>query len=136
MITNTPATVFNRYRDELGRERWRRTILRDVFWNSSQGAQIEKSGFRGTGTLKCMISAKVFAEGREYMPPSAYESEPEKERHWTLGENDRLVRGAIEEDYEDIRDMEKSHVEVFRPEVVEVKDFGSRGGRHIRVTGR
>ncbi len=131
MITNADATIFNRYRDENGQEHYRRRVLRGVYWNASAGAVVDNTGFTRAQSLKCIVP---YDSGyQDYLPPAEYEKDPEG--HWTVGENDRIVKGVADTDYDGVCDIEQNHSDVMRPLSASVKDAGSPHMRHIKIVG-
>jgi hypothetical protein len=131
MTTNADITVFNRYRDENGEEQYRRRVLYGVYWSSSAGAVVDKTGFTHAQSVKCIVP---YESGyQDYLPPLEYEEDPEG--HWTIGENDCVVKGVIATDYDGVCDIEANNDYVMRPLSATVNDKGSIMMHHISIIG-
>ena len=79
---NDVVTVYNKYVDNRI-ERWQRTVLTGVFWNSVKGAVMRKTGVTSTDSLQLLIPCNT-RSNRAYKPPKVWATLEDKESFWTL----------------------------------------------------
>lgn len=84
------VTVYNKYLDS-GIEKWQRTVLKGVFWDSSKGAVVRKTGVTSADGLRLIIPMTV----KGYMKPKEWAALPDKTGFWTLQSGDTVILGDI-----------------------------------------
>lgn len=89
-------TVYNKYKQD-GAEKWRRTVVKGVHWESTDGAAYRKTGVQSDGKVLIVIPCRAKQGGR-YVSPKAFAEAEDKNGLWTLNKGDTIVRG--ESDYE------------------------------------
>ena len=88
-IFGDSCTIYNRYYDEDSKaERWKRTVLWGISWQG--GGAVTQRRLSRAGSVLVYIPACVCANS-SYAPPRAFLLSPGS--HWTLREEDILVRG-------------------------------------------
>lgn len=98
------------------KEKWVRHEIRDVFWDSAQGANIIKSG------MSTADSVTVF------VPLANISIEPKT--------GDYIVKGIIQEEFTKITDLTKNYADAHVLTTVDKKDFGSKHMQHYELGGR
>ena len=88
------VTVYNKYKDGTV-EKWQRTVLKGVFWNSIKGAVVRKTGVTSADSLQLIIPKR-----NGYLPPKEWLALTDKTGHWTLQSGDTVVKGNITYDIE------------------------------------
>ena len=70
MYTNTGATLYNYDRDKTtGKVTYRRTHLKNVFWDDSKQSNVLKSGLTSVESVNISVPFDVDAEGKTYKSP-------------------------------------------------------------------
>lgn len=145
--TNTPATVFNAWKDpETGRTVYRPTVLRDVKWQGTRASGLTRTGISPGDAVASLTTVLIWpsrlasAQGRQYVEPKAYDrlGPAEVGRYWTLSDaEDRLARGAIAGPavVETIQDITSVYDDVIKIGAVTDNRFGPPGMRHWYVAG-
>ena len=90
---NDTVTVYNKYTDNRV-EKWQRTVLIGVFWNSIKGAIMRKTGVASADSLQLLIPCNI-RTNRAYKPPKEWARLEDKTNHWTLQSGDIVVKGNI-----------------------------------------
>lgn len=90
MIPNGDITIYNKYTDSTRKEKYQRTVVRDVVWQAASAVYVAGSGLVRANTAFVMIP---FARGTAYLAPKAWQAA--KSGKWTLQEGDVIVRGAV-----------------------------------------
>ena len=67
---NDVVTVYNKYKNGTV-EKWQRTVLTGVFWNSVKGAVVRKTGVTSADSLQLIIPCNT-RTNRAYKPPKAW----------------------------------------------------------------
>lgn len=128
------VTLYNKYKDGTA-EKWQRTVLRGVFWNSSRGATIRKTGSASADGLQLIIPFNVDTE-RTYLRPLEFASAVDKSGYWTLQRKDTVILGEIENEVlSSASQLEKMYDDVLLINNVDTKDFGGDMA-HWEVTGK
>lgn len=124
------VTVYNKYTDA-GTEKWQRTVLRGVFWDSSKGRVNRKTGVSSADGLMLIIPMTV----KGYRKQKAWAALPDKSDSWTLQSGDIVILGA--EDYEVLKSSKELQQfnDVLTITNVDTRDYGG-GMSHWEVTGK
>lgn len=104
------------YNTTTKKEKWVRHEIRNVFWDSSQGANIIKSG------MSTADSVTVF------VPLANISIEPKT--------GDYIVKGIIQEEFTKITDLTKNYADAHQLTSVDKKDFGSKHMQHYELYGK
>lgn len=126
-------TVYNKY-VESGVEKWKRTVITGVFWNSSKGALIRKNGIASVDGL-LLIIPMICKAAATYKTPKDFLALENKAGNWTLQSGDTVVLGSIEtEVVKSSKELQK-YDDTLLITAVDTKDYGF-GMKHWEVTGR
>ena len=90
MIPNSDITIYNKYTDSTRKEKFQRTVIRDVVWQATKAVYVSGAGMVRANTAFVMIP---FARGADYLAPKAWQAA--KSGKWTLQEGDVIVRGIV-----------------------------------------
>ena len=125
------------------------TVLRGVFLDISEGANIVKSGLASADAAKLYIPFSIKAENgvtgevQEYIPPKEYERTEDKEHFWTIrttgtasSKDCFFVKGEVVEPDADFQTINGRYDYVYRVSTVDPRDFGSPDMQHWEVGGR
>lgn len=88
------VTVYNKHKDG-GAEKWQRTVISGVFWNSIKGAVVRRTGVSSSDSLQLIIPFAATASRRSYAPQKAWETLTDKSQAWTLQAGDIVIRGKV-----------------------------------------
>lgn len=127
MIGNTDITIFNRYYDKENRaDAWQRTVLRNVFFDETRGANRTAGGLVAEDKILVMIpfnssTNKVFLDG------DIFKDMEEVRDYFTLREGDKIVKGIV-------NSVGDGYVYVISS--VDAHDFGSIHMRHWEVSAK
>ncbi len=127
------VTIYNKYKDGTI-EKWNRTVLSNVFWNSSKGAVMRKTGTASADGLQLIIPFSSDAS-HGYLKPKEFADSPDKTGHWTLAPKDIVILGEI--DYEVVRSSSEltAFDDVLTITSVDTRNFGSEMD-HCEVSGK
>lgn len=134
MMFDDVCTIYNKYIDSEGVEKWQRTELTGIFWDSVTGTNYTKTGLDKADQVQIMIPHKVTVS-RSYAARKAWQAMEIKTGYWTLQEGDTIVKGSIE--YVILTSSKElaQFDDCFRITKVDNKDFGSPMD-HWEVGGR
>lgn len=90
---NDTCTVYNKYVDS-GIEKWQRTVLTGVFWDSVRGSNFRKTGVENADSVTILIPGFVTVD-RKYVSPKSWQALTGKSSSWTLQPGDTIVKGNI-----------------------------------------
>ena len=148
MYTNTGATLYNYDRDKAtGKVTYRRTYLRNVFWDDSKQSNVLKSGLTSVESVNISIPFDVDTEGKTYKSPKEYLNSIDKDNSFTFTANsqDLIVKGIIDYEIdnsssqkisESLSYLKNNYDYVMTISIVDMKDFGSENMRHWEIGGR
>jgi hypothetical protein len=124
------VTVYNKYIDG-STEKWRRTILKGVSWDSSKGAVVRKTGVASADGLMLLIPMSIPG----YRKPKEWAALPDKAGSWTLQSGDTVVLGA--KDYGVVKSSKELQQfdDVLTITNVDTRDYGC-GMSHWEVSGK
>lgn len=127
---NDTITVYNKYLDGTT-EKWQRTVLRGVFWDSSKGAVVRKTGVSSADGLMLIIPMAIPG----YKKPKEWADLADKSGSWTLQSGDIVILGEI--DYEVVRSSKEllGHDDVLTISNVDTRNYGG-GMSHWEVSGK
>ena len=124
------VTVYNKY-TEAGTEKWQRTVLSGVFWDSSKGSVVRKTGIASADGLRLIIPMSI----KGYVKPKAWEDLADKTGSWTLQEGDTVILGDIS--HEVVRSSSEllGLDDVLSITNIDTRNYGG-GMSHWEVTGK
>ena len=123
-------TIYNKYLKD-GAERWTRTVLHGVLWDSMGGAVLRNTGAASAAGVSVLIPRTLPG----YVKPKAWQALADKSSAWTIQSGDRLVKGDI--GLEIVRSAAKELSgldDVLTVTTVDALDFG--GLAHFEVSGK
>ena len=91
-------TVYNKYKQN-GVEKWQRTVIQGVHWESTDSAVYRKNGVQFDGKTLIVIPCRAKQGGRFVSSKSFAEAE-DKSGIWTLNKGDTVVRGELKYEVE------------------------------------
>lgn len=124
------VTVYNKFTDA-GSEKWKRTVLSGVFWDSSKGAVNRKTGVTSADGLLLIIPMSI----KGYVKPKAWTALSDKTGFWTLQSSDTVILGSIS--YEVVKSSKELQQfdDVLTINNVDTKGFGGDMA-HFEVSGK
>lgn len=130
---NDTVTIYNKYLDGTT-EKWQRTVLSGVFWDSSKGAVVRKTGISSADGLMLIVPMDV-KPGRTYVKPKAWEAMADKTGAWTLQSGDTVILGDIS--YEVVKSSKELQQfdDVLTISNVDTRNYGG-GMAHFEVSGK
>ena len=136
MYTNADCTVYNRIYDPTSRQdRWQRTALSGVLWESQEAVSVVKGGLAPAGTVSNTTAVYIpFRDG--YLPPKRFSAVPGGS--WTIQKGDRVVKGVVDLEIEGgkISALEQTYDDVITVTSVDAMDYGSRDMWHWQIGGQ
>lgn len=150
MYTNTDATLYNYFKDkESGKVKYRKTYLKNVFWDDTKQNNVIKSGLTTIESVLICIPFSVETEGKQYASPKEYfkltDDKKDKSFTFTANSQDLIVKGRIDYDInntsmqtisESLSYLRNNYDNVMTISVVDEKDFGSESMRHWEIGGK
>lgn len=133
MIPNTDITLYNRYIDSSRTEKYQRTVVSRVVWQSQKAIARAKEEV-AANTALVMIP---FERGAAYLEPKAWDAS--RANHWTLREGDLIVRGVVDDEISGgytITSLRDEHEQVVMITSVDAMDQGSANVQHWEVNGK
>ncbi len=124
------VTIYNKYLDA-ATEKWQRTVLRGVFWDSSKGAVVRKTGVSSADGLMLIIPMSITG----YVKPKEWTALSDRTGSWTLKSGDTVILGNIS--YEVVRSSKELQQfdDVLTISNVDTRNFGG-GMSHFEVLGK
>ena len=125
------VTIYNKYPNHTP-EKWQRTVLSGVFWDSSKGAAVRKTGVSSVDGLQLIIPMHI----KGYVKPKAWAALEEKTGTWTLQSGDTVVLGY--KDYDIVRssnELQQRFDDVLVISNVDIRNYGGDMS-HWEVTGK
>lgn len=123
------VTIYNKYAAG-GEEKWKRTVLRGVFWSSVEGAVLRRTGAASADSVVVLIPGAVAG----YVKPKAWDALTEKGDSWTLRPGDTMARGDVPtEIVRSTRELDGLD-DVLTVTTVDDRRFG--GLPHLEVSGK
>jgi len=130
---NDTCTIYNKYNDA-GVEKWQRTVLTGVFWDSVKGSNYRKTGLENADSVTILIPAFVTVD-KVFVNPKGWQALTDKKVRWTLQSGDTIIKGSI--GYEVVKsskELEKFD-DCLKITKADNKSFGS-GMDHWEVGGK
>ncbi len=130
---NDTVTIYNKYSDG-NIEKWQRTVLTGVFWDSSKGAILRKTGASSDDGLMLLMPRDVNATGK-YLKPKEWAALADKSECWTLQSGDSVILGDI--DHEIVKSSKELQQfdNLITISLVDTKGFGDDMA-HWEVSGK
>ena len=148
MYTPHTVTIYNLRENDLFEMESNITILRGVFLDISQGANIKNSGLENADSATLFVPFDVMAvDGyteteKEYVTPKEYAALTSTDGYWTIatgGETSPVgcffVKGEVV-DASGYSALRQKYDHVFDVTTVDLRDFGSEGMQHWQVGGK
>lgn len=124
------VTLYNKYLED-GAEKWKRTVLKGVLWDSMEGAVLRNGGAASAAGVSVLIPRALPG----YLKPKVWEAQAGREDVWTIQSGDRMVKGDIGLEIARSAAKELSGLDdVLAVTTVDVLDFG--GLAHFEVSGK
>lgn len=123
------VTIYNK--DQ--KEQYHRKVIKGVFWDSSKGATVRKTGVSSADGLQLIIP---FSADKSYLKPKEWLALEDKSSNWTLQPRDIVILGDI--DYEVIKsssELSKLYDDVLTISNVDTRDYGGDMS-HFEVSGK
>ena len=122
-------TVYNKYAAG-GVEKWKRTVLHGVFWNSVEGAVLRRTGAASADSVVVLVPRSVAG----YVKPKAWEAMTDKSGAWTVKPGDTIARGVVPVQIARSTKELDGFDDVLTVTTVDDKPFG--GLAHLEVGGK
>lgn len=141
MIVNSDITLYNKYysKDEQC-DKYIRTYLQGVNWQGKQAIKIGDKGLNSADIISIYIPKSVDSGFKEYISPKKYQhlSDEEKEKYFTFGTGDKIVKGIIDFELTGIKPNNEKHLEELYDDVVTIistisNENGSYSMQHWKV---
>lgn len=123
------VTIYNK--DSTGQ--YHRKVISGVFWDSSKGSVMRKTGSTAADGLMLIIP---FNADKTYLKPKEWGALTDKSTNWTLQSKDIVVLGDIT--YEIVKsssELSKLYDEVLTISNIDTKGYGGDMS-HFEVTGK
>lgn len=131
MYTNADITLYNKYFDEATRtDKYRRTIIKNVFFEEKLGANRIKSGLESSDAIMVLIP---YASLKGYVAPKEYDGSTNT---FTFALGDRIVKNQITMEISNRPSELDKHYSAFTISSVDNRGFGSEDMRHFEIGGR
>lgn len=135
MKTNCTATLYNHYiNPDTERTEYKRTFINGVDWQEKQITNVTDKGLLSANQINVFIPFKADFEGKTYIGPHEYGklSEEDKDKYFTIDNNDYIVKGEIPEDVT-VENIKKSYDNVATIISVLICDNCSNNMKHYEV---
>ncbi|GAA0774579.1 hypothetical protein GCM10008908_24670 [Clostridium subterminale] len=133
LFPNTDITIYNRYYDNnLGYDRYQRTVIKDVDWQGKRNSTINNNG------LLLADSTKIFIDKLEnYVNPKRFKklSDAERPNYFTFASGDKIVKGDVSFEVTGISPYRLSDLEDTFDNVIDIKSVNDTLPNHIEVEG-
>ena len=134
LFPNTDITIYNRYYDNnLGYDRYQRTVIKGANWQSKRNATINNNG------LLLADSTLIFIDKLEnYVSPKRFAklSDLERPNYFTFAsDGDKIVKGDVSFEVTGISPYRLSDLEGAYDNVTDVKSVNDTLQNHIEVEG-
>lgn len=116
------VTIFNKH-EVNGTEKWQRTVLKGVYWNSCKGTIIRKTGVASADSAVIIIPKSINCN-RKYIPPKQWRGVSDKSAFWTLQSGDTIIKGDIKQEVIKSSAELQSFDDCLIITTVDSKDFG------------
>ncbi len=121
-------TIYNKDRSE----KYHRKVIKGVFWDSSKGSIMRKTGSTAADGLMLIIPINA---DKNYLKPKEWLELTDKTGHWTLQPKDVVILGKIE--YEVVKSSKElmQFDDVLTISNIDTREFGSDMD-HWEVSGK
>jgi hypothetical protein len=131
---NEICTIYNKYFDTSGVEKWQRTILNGVFWDSVKGANYRKTGLENVDEVMLIIPKNI-KSGKIYKKPKEWAALQSKSGYFTIFVGDSIIKGNTGYDIvKSSKELERFD-DCYKVTKIDYKGFGSDLD-HWEVGGR
>ena len=132
LLKNADITIYNRYYDNsLGADRYQRTIIKGVNWQSKRTGTVSDKG------LLLADSTIIFIDKLDnYISPKRFSKlEPlERDEYFTLASGDKIVKGEVEFEITGVKPYRVADLETEFDDVIDIKSINELSG-HFEVEG-
>ena len=128
LFKNSDITIYNKYYDKVtGLDKYQRTVITGVNWQSKRNATISDKGILIADTTLIFIDK---LEG--YLSPRAFKllSDIERPNHFTYTIGDKIIKGAIDYEVIKIADLDKNYDNVVT--IMAIRELS----KHMEVEGK
>lgn len=133
MITNADITLYNHKYDKNTRlDTWQRTVIRGVHFYVDNKVAVGDGGLNSADVYKIRIPEHAECS-RKYIPEDEYFAKQITSGHWTLQEDDIVVRGICKIDIEKPADLKNRHIKYCK--ITSWSDNRYGGQPHWRIGG-
>lgn len=134
LFKNSDITIYNRYYDNnLGYDRYQRTVIKGVNWQSKRNATVSNNG------LLLADSTLIFIDKLDnYVSPKRFKklSDAERPNYFTLAsDGDKIVKGEVDFEVTGISPYRLSDIEGAFDNVIDIKSVNDTLPNHIEVEG-
>lgn len=132
MTTNADITIYNKEYDPKNRlDVWHRTVIDNVWFYVDNKVQQTDSGLKSSDVYKIRIPEG--SPDKEYLDEEAYIKAKDKDRHWTLQQDDIIVFGRCPYEITKPADLTSVHKQYIK--IISWSDNRFGGLPHWRVGG-
>ena len=132
MFVNGDITIYNReYNSRTRLDAWHRTVIRNVWRYADNKVAQTDSGLKSSDAFKIRIPKK--SPSKRYLDPESYAKVKNKEKYWTIQEDDIVVFGACNLDISKPSDLKENHKRYMKVVSWSDNNFGSMP--HWRIGG-
>lgn len=126
LFKNSDITIYNRYYDEDGVDKYQRTVIKGVNWQGKRNATINEKG------LLLADSTLIFIDKlSNYVSPKRFDklNDIERANYFTFRAGDKIVKGEVDIEITRIADLEKEF-----DDVIDIKSV-AESPYHFEVEG-
>lgn len=135
MIAAHNATIYNKYKDRHGRERFQRTVLRGVHVETTTALSYSSRSVRPDDRVVVIVPLRAEASRETYRAPLEWRKQRNKRKAWTIAAGDLIVPGDSSPDIKDSPSELDGQAEVYIVTGRDYYDFPSALA-HWEVTAR
>lgn len=132
MITNGDITIYNReYNPQTRLDIWHRTVIKNVWRHADNKVAQTDSGLKSSDAFKIRIPKA--SPDKPYLDPESYAAVENKDKYWTIQEDDIVVLSACKQDISKPSDLKEKHIRYAKIVSWSNNDVGSQP--HWRIGG-
>lgn len=138
VFTNADMTIYNIVpQKSTTPETYKRTVIKNVFWNESREISEGENGLKKDDTLRLMIPKESLElVNKKYQRPKEWLSESNKDKTYTFKNKDIVVKGIIKDDISSPKDLETKYDEVYCISSVSDNRYGSENMHHFFIIAK
>lgn len=111
MIINADITIYNRKTNkETHFDEWKRTVIKGVHYFVDNKVTVGEKGLFSADVHKIRIPGDI-ESANQYLPASEYLQVEDREKYWTIRNDDIVVRGVCNIDIEKPADLKAQGIE-------------------------